>query len=73
MGRGGDPLRQFDEEEEEADLVEAEEEADLDEEDDNLRASDGDVGVVGRVVGGAGEVSEETLGSGLHSLITLLE
>jgi hypothetical protein len=63
--RGGDPLRQSDEDEEEEVF---------DEEEDSLRqASGGVVGVVGRVVGGEGEVSGETLGGCLQSVITLGE
>lgn len=57
MGRGGDPVLQLDEEEEES-------------EDDRLReASDGDRhdGVVGRVVGGEGEVGGEVLFGCLQS------
>jgi hypothetical protein len=49
MGRGGDPVRQLDEEEE------------VSEEDRLREASDDDDGVVGRVVGGEGEASEEVL------------
>lgn len=57
MGRGGDPVLQLDEEEEDSD-------------DDRLReSSDGDRhdGVVGRVVGGEGEVGGEVLFGCLQS------
>jgi hypothetical protein len=61
MGRCGDPLSQSEEEV-------------FEEEVDSLRQTSGsDVSVVGRVVGGEGEVSRETLGSCLHSIITLEE
>jgi len=57
MGRGGDPVLQLDEEEEDSD-------------EDRLReSSDGDLhdGVVGRVVGGEGEVRGEVLFGCLQS------